>query len=336
MSQVPSFPSDVWRLVETKTMEPLGFVDRVEVTDPEGTAFGYDVDEAGAKGWAAGVYQQGHLFMFPAQATGRFPYSVIEYPAMGGSYMPPVQPEVTGIIASTTSHAASHPRIEIKVTQGRHLRDQGRRPLWRGHAAVAELSRHQGPDLAVPEEARLLVALRSRHGHQPEIFQASRPRWAKATICPSATSPARSTGRSAPRSRWGPTKSANGRRRPRTSRSKNQLPRGHSMHNHNLLPTFQVRIRDLDQWVTLIEHGGLTALDDVYVRALASRYGNPSAILRRDYVPALPGINAPGSYDELCAQSRRLLGRNGRQSIEDGHLPVLQAVIASANESGTT
>jgi hypothetical protein len=30
MSQVPSFPSDVWRLVETKTMEPLAFVDRVE------------------------------------------------------------------------------------------------------------------------------------------------------------------------------------------------------------------------------------------------------------------------------------------------------------------
>ena len=32
---------------------------------------------------------------------------------------------------------------------------------------------------------------------------------------------------------------------------KHQLPRGHSMHQHNLLPTFQVRIRDLDQWVTL-------------------------------------------------------------------------------------
>src|SRR5262245_55836201 len=70
MSQVPSFPSDVWRLIETKTMEPLAFVDRVEVTDPEGTAFGYDVDEESAKNWAAGVYQQGHLYMFPAQGTG--------------------------------------------------------------------------------------------------------------------------------------------------------------------------------------------------------------------------------------------------------------------------
>src|SRR5262245_10895067 len=70
MSQVPAFPSDVWRLIETKTIEPLGFVDRVEVTDPEGTAFGYDVNEESAKNWAAGVYQQGHLYMFPAQGTG--------------------------------------------------------------------------------------------------------------------------------------------------------------------------------------------------------------------------------------------------------------------------
>ncbi len=46
--------------------------------------------KASAKDWAAGVYQQGHLYMFPAQATGRFPYSVIDYPAMGGSYIPPV------------------------------------------------------------------------------------------------------------------------------------------------------------------------------------------------------------------------------------------------------
>ena len=28
MGQVPDFPADVWRLVETKTIEPLGFVER--------------------------------------------------------------------------------------------------------------------------------------------------------------------------------------------------------------------------------------------------------------------------------------------------------------------
>jgi len=59
-------------------------------------------------------------------------------------------------------------------------------------------------------------------------------------------------------------------------------------------------VRDIDQWVTLIEHGGLTALNDTYVRALASRYGNPNDILRRDYVSGLPGINAPGTYDQYA------------------------------------
>ena len=82
MSQVPDFPSDVWRMIETKTIEPIGFADRAEVTDPEGTAFGYDVSEKEAKSWAAGIYNQGHLYMFPAQATGRFPYSLVEFPAV--------------------------------------------------------------------------------------------------------------------------------------------------------------------------------------------------------------------------------------------------------------
>ena len=50
MGQVPDFPADVWRLIESKTIEPLGYVDRAEVTDPEGTAFGYDITEEAAKG----------------------------------------------------------------------------------------------------------------------------------------------------------------------------------------------------------------------------------------------------------------------------------------------
>jgi hypothetical protein len=99
--------------------------------------------------------------------------------------------------------------------------------------------------------------------------------------------------------------------------TQHQVPPGHSMHHHNLLPTFQVRIRDLDQWVTLIEHGGLTAMQDTYVRALASRYGNPNDILRRDYVSALPGINMPGSYDQF-ARNPGAHWTRWAESIESG------------------
>jgi hypothetical protein len=299
MSQVPGFPSDVWRLVETKTMESLGFVDRVEVTDPEGTAFGYDVDEAGAKSWAAGVYQQGHLFMFPAQATGRFPYSVIDYPAMGGSYIPPVQPEVTGVIASTSSHAATYPRIEIKVTKGviseikgGGLYGEGMR-LLQNYPGTKELTypflKKQGywwlyeAGLGTNPKYFKHPSEVSEGNNLSERNVAGVIHWAFGTEV--AMGPDKPN-------EWAPETDDFAR--------KNQLPRGHSMHQHNLLPTFQVRIRDLDQWVTIIEHGGLSALDDVYVRALASRYGNPSTILRRDYIPALPGINAPGRYEDYA------------------------------------
>jgi len=98
---------------------------------------------------------------------------------------------------------------------------------------------------------------------------------------------------------------------------KNQLPTGHSMHQHNTLPTFQVRVRDLDQWLTLVEHGGLTAFNDLYVRALASRYGNPDSLLRRDYVTAIPGINASGSYDEY-ARNPGAFWVKWAESIESG------------------
>ena len=105
---------------------------------------------------------------------------------------------------------------------------------------------------------------------------------------------------------------------------KNQLPRGHSMHNHNLLPTFQVRIRDLDQWVTIIEHGGLTALDDTFtfahsphataIRArscAATTSRHRPASMRPEPMTAMRAIRAP------TGQLGRSASRRGRMSISN-------------------
>ena len=319
MSQVPAFPSDVWRLVETKTIEPIAFVDRVEVTDPEGTAFGYNVSEDEAKRWAEGVYQQGHLYMFPAQGTGRFPYSLIEYPALAKSYVPPVQPEVTGVIASTTSHAATHPRIEIEVSKGLisdvrggGLYGEGMR-LLQNYPGTKELTwPHQ-------KKAGYWWLYEAGMGTNPKYFK--HPAEVLEGINLSERNVAGVV-------HWafgaevsmGPEKPGDWAPETVNFSEQHALPRGHSMHNHNMLPTFQVRIRDLDQWVTLVEHGGLTALDDVYVRALASRYGNPSTILRRDYISAIPGVNAAGSYDEY-ARNPGAYWTRWAQSIEQGTYP---------------
>jgi len=57
---------------------PASELERRAETDPEGTAIAADLTPEIAQAWAKGVYQQGHLYMFPAQATGRWPYSLIK------------------------------------------------------------------------------------------------------------------------------------------------------------------------------------------------------------------------------------------------------------------
>ncbi len=299
MSQVPSFPADVWRMIESKTIEPLAFVERTEVTDPEGTAFGYDVSEAEAKGWAAGVYQQGHLYMFPAQATGRFPYSVVEYPVMTGRYIPGVLPEVSGIIASTTSHAASHPRMEIVVKSGKIAEVRGGGLYGEGTRLLQTYPGTQEMQWPHHEKRGYWWLYEAGMGTNPKYFKhpievleginlsernvAGVIHWAFGS-----------------EAAMGPDKIGEWAEETRQFSIKNNLPMGHSLHHHNLFPTMQVKIRELDQWITLLEHGGLTSYDDLGVRALTSRYGNPNEILRRDYITAMPGVNAPGTYESYA------------------------------------
>jgi hypothetical protein len=95
------------------------------------------------------------------------------------------------------------------------------------------------------------------------------------------------------------------------------VPIGHAMHSHNLLPTYQVRIRGTGQWETLINYGHMAALDDPEIRALASRYGDPNEVLRQDYVPPLPGVTMQGNYDEYARDPGGYWTRWAR-SVEDG------------------
>ena len=57
---------------------------KLEITDPEGTNVTADITPEMAQNWSRGVYQRGHLYMFPNQATGRFGYSVVELPGVPG------------------------------------------------------------------------------------------------------------------------------------------------------------------------------------------------------------------------------------------------------------
>lgn len=72
-------------------------------------------------------------------------------------------------------------------------------------------------------------------------------------------------------------------------------------HVHLYFPTYiaeDVEGKD----ITIIKHGRLKALDNPEIRTMAAKYGNPDELLREDWIPAIPGMNMAGDYNEHYTQ----------------------------------
>jgi hypothetical protein len=297
MSEVPAFPGDVWRLLETKTIEPLRFVDRGEASDPEGTVLAWDLNERQAQAWANGVYQQGHLYMFPSQATGRWPYSMVEYPAYGKTYIDAELVEsVNGVVAATNDHISTHPRMAIEITKGRISNVTGGGyygELMRIAQKYPGIQDRTFPEYQQPGYWWLYEAGTGTNPkyfkHPGELLRGTNHSERNVAGVIHWSFGAYAQHGPEKRGEVSPKRIAFGK--------ETNLPIDHCCHNHTLLPTFQVRIRELDQWITLIEHGRLNSFNDLQVRALAARYGNPDKILTHTYIPPLPGINVAGDYN---------------------------------------
>jgi hypothetical protein len=295
-SQMSTYPGDVWQLAEEQLLEPLIYVDRMEATDPEGLDLYADITDDMAQRWAAGAYQRGHLYMFPNQATGRFGYSFVSYPAFQQKYLQrePIA-RVNGTIAGTQGHGGFFPRWEITFTDG-FISDV------KGGGA-------QGEALKEFVKWEKLNTLTYPYHNQPgfwylyEIAFGSHPKAFRHPI------PLLKTGNTSPdrvRSgviHWGlgirlwhdpdaPTESKVWRE----FSEKNNVPFDHGWHTHTYFTTYKVRLRNANKWVNLLEKGHMTSLDNPEVRALASRYGDPNYLLTEDWIPEVPGINAPGDY----------------------------------------
>ena len=321
MSQVPAFPTDVWRLIEAKMIEPVAYANRAEMSDPEGSALYFDITSEQAKAWSQGAYLQGHLYMFPSQAGGIYPFSVINYPAQEDRWLPPMQISTTnGYIASTNSHASNHPRIQIKIkdgyvqeVKGGGLYGDGFR-LWLTYPKINELVwPHQ-------KKAGFWWLFEAGTATNPKYFKHPAEvlvgdnlsernaggviHWSFGSEVKSGPEPGKEKMATSPKSL------AFGK--------EHALPVGHAMHNHTLLPTYQIRLRETGKWVTLIEHGQVQAGKDPEVRALASRYGNPDELLRRDWTPEIPGITAPGDYDKDYSADPGSFWTKWAKSIYDG------------------
>jgi hypothetical protein len=298
MSKVPAFPSDVWRLAEQRTIEPLNFVDRVKVSDPEGTDFQFDLSEHLADVWSKGVYLQGHLFMLPVQATGRFPYSVVDYPAFTSKWLPPEVVLANGTFAGHANHHGVFPTIKVTVKDGYVSSVEGGGAYgdaWRAFLQYPKINEAKWPLYKDDPNYKqgYFYLYEAGLGTNPKFYN--------------------SPGDPGQRNRGGTVHWGFGLRVDNGPESpyepgkewtdwttQNNLPDDHWWHIHNFFLTYQVRIRGTDKQVVLLDKGHLTALDNPEVRALASRYGDPATILADDFVPDVPGVNAPGSYQEFA------------------------------------
>ena len=295
MNKAVTFPGDVWKLAEERTVEAIPWVDKVHEEDPEGTNVTFEVDEKQAQAWAKGAYQQGHLYMFPHQATGRFPYSTIEYPALMKDYIPRYLLRVNGVFAGASNHYGFFPRIEVHVRDGYVTDVKGGGiygELWREFLKYPRINEATYPFHNEPGYWRIYEA---GLGTNPKFFR--RPD-------ENMEGENGSERMNAGALHWGfGLGLTHGPDKPVASREwldfakQNGLPHDHWWHVHNLLPTYRVHIRGTkNTWLTLIDKGELVSFRSPEIRALASRYGDPSEILGDDWVPYIPGINAPGKY----------------------------------------
>jgi hypothetical protein len=295
-SQMSTYPGDVWQLAEEQLLEPLVFVDRMEAKDPEGLDLWADISEDMANRWAQGAYQRGHLYMFPNQATGRFGYSFVNYPAFQAKWLPrePIA-RVNGLIAGTQGHGGFYPRWEVIFTNGFITDVKG------GGAQGAALKEFIHWDklnnLTYPyhNQPGFWYLYEIAFGSHPKAFRHPLP-----ILASGNTSPERVRSGVI---HWGlgirlwhdpdaPTES----KKWREFSEQNNVPFDHGWHTHTYFTTYKVRLRNANKWVTLLDKGHMTSLDNPEVRALASRYGDPNYLLTEDWIPEVPGINAPGDY----------------------------------------
>ena len=299
MNKAATFPGDVWKLAEERVIEPLAWADRVEANDPEGTKMSFELTEEQARIWGSAAYLQGHLFLSPYQATGRFPYSSVDYPALQKKWNPPLIVNVNGVFGGTNNHTGSFPRIEVHVKDGYVTEVKGGGiygEVWREFLKYPKIN-----EVTYPYQDRpgYWWFYEAGTGTNPKFFK--RP---DENLVGNNQSERNNAGVI----HWGFGGSVvHDPEKPEESKAwidfpkQHGLPKDHWWHIHNLLVTYRVRVRGTkNTWLTLIDKGELTAYRSPEIRALASRYGDPNEVLSEDWVPHIPGITAPGRYEDYA------------------------------------
>jgi len=284
-----SIPKEVWRALEQKVLETIPWIRHVRVTDPEGTDVEFSINKEDAYYWRIGAFLVDYIRMYPMQA-GRWLYR-----SLGVKYV--VVPEATGVIAGTVGHYNGIiPRLELKIEKGQVVKVQG----GGLQGLLMDDIREKYKDIHLP----MLP-----HPGWLNVFHLSMP------VNPKDG--ARSVTWAFGSELYIPEIEEYGR--------KHNVPITHDFHLGNLFPTYVATVTG-GKKVTIIDKGHLTVLDDPEVRAIASKYGDPDDILREEGADPIPGINAPGDYQEY-AQNPMVYWAKQRDERRAGTSPYLEKIL---------
>ncbi|MFB6082579.1 MAG: hypothetical protein ABEJ67_07145 [Halanaeroarchaeum sp.] len=273
-SEATTYPPALHRHIDEVAWRPIwehpGAT--VRLTDPEGTDLTFTLAEE--------YYERDHPVFDETPVHGHL---------MGHS-PPPVLPveDASGVVAGTTSHFnRPFPRIELTVEAGRVVNVEGGGEYgdqWRDLLAETRDVQYPGfprPGLfhlwevaigTNPWVHRPADALRlSGGGMEPERNRSGVIHLGFGTAWGS------------PAERWA---------------GERGHPYGH-LHVHLLFPTYEVHADDGVH--TVVDRGRLTALDDPAIRDHAAEVGDADDLLTERWIPAIPGVNAPGDYEEYAA-----------------------------------
>lgn len=272
------FPWPLWDLINTVAWEPIwtrGKGANVRIQDPEGTDLRFTLrpehwDEAhyqrtNSRWRFKEQYYLGHLYGYPTP-----PYDPM--------------PDAHGVVSGTLNHYGKpFPHCKVYIEQGQVTRVEGGGEYGEKWRETIELTKNiQYPEYPGPGLFWLWeVAI----GTHPKMV---RPPYAFTLAGHAAMFERLSSGyihiglghgNGNPSEVWAEERG---------------LPWGH-LHIHLQLPTYTLTPVDGDE-ITVVEQGELAALHDQRVVDLASEFGDPEQLLRRAWIPPVPGVTADGDY----------------------------------------
>lgn len=280
LQKATTYPLDLHLLINKKTWDPiweLGRGGRARLTDREGTDLTWTYWEEyydGTRYGFSATPRNGHLFGHP---------------------VPPIiaREDAEGVVCGTTSHfSRAFPRVRAELAAGQIVKIAGGAAYgdaWRD--LLEESRRTQYPCFPRPG---LFYLWEVAIGTNPKILR------------PSHIERHSSGGFEWERRRSGVIHMGFGtlwRSAEEKWAGERGLLYGH-LHIHLLFPTLTVITKGGEEH-TLIRDGRLTALDGAEVRKLAAKYGDPDELLREDWIPQIPGITCPGSYDDYAKNPDR-------------------------------